>query len=417
VKGVLFVLHNYDHAGGMEGQARRLADRIAARGVPVTVATTFFPSRRPDLRRHEWRGGVEIARVPCFTWWTGEAVDRFFEASIAHVLARRRRAIDVVYAVHYGSGCHAVEPAHALGVPVVVKFACGGHDGDLAHLARQDARSELARRLARVDRFVCLSTQIRDEARALGIPDQRLVAIANGIDPAFADDAPPAALPELGDPSGRRVILFVGRLDHQKRASVLLRAFARVHERVPEARLALAGAGPLRAELEQLARALGLADRTAFLGSRADVASLHRASRAFVLPSASEGIPNALLEALAAGTPSVATDVPGTHDVARHEREALLVPVDDEAALAAALVRVLEDEALAARLVAAGKARVQEEYALERVVDRYLATFAELAAHPPAPEGSLVSTHARFVSALARGLARSAVARLRGARA
>ncbi len=108
------------------------------------------------------------------------------------------------------------------------------------------------------------------------------------------------------------------------------------------------------------------------------MAALQARAQIFVLPSSSEGLPNALLEALAAGTPSVATDIPGNRDVATHEREALLVPPGDVGALAAAIARLLGDRALAGRLGAAGRERARD-FDLEKVADRYSALFTELA--------------------------------------
>src|SRR5262249_14595967 len=151
------------------------------------------------------------------------------------------------------------------------------------------------------------------------------------------------------------------------RINVLIRAFARISERIPDVRLACAGWGPEEQALRALARELGLAERVSFLGVRDDVPELLRAASVFVLPSAAEGLPNALLEALSVGVPAVATNIPGTDEVVRDEVEALMVPVDDEAALARAIERVLTDRALAKRLVSAGHELIAREFDMERV--------------------------------------------------
>jgi glycosyltransferase involved in cell wall biosynthesis len=124
---------------------------------------------------------------------------------------------------------------------------------------------------------------------------------------------------------------------------------------------------------------------------------------------------NALLEALAAGTPVVATDVPGTNEIVRHEREALLVPLDDPVALAAALERLLTDEALARSLGSRGRERVAETFSLESMVDRYAALFLEVAARrgrgtfSPARFSAL---HGRLAWTFARGVTRSMFRRM-----
>ncbi len=105
---------------------------------------------------------------------------------------------------------------------------------------------------------------------------------------------------------------------------------------------------------------------------------LLRAASVFVLPSAAEGLPNALLEALSVGVPSVVTNIPGTDEVVRDGEEALMVPVDDEAALARAIERLLTDEELSKRLASAGRELVAREFDMERVVDHHVAIFESL---------------------------------------
>ena len=210
----------------------------------------------------------------------------------------------------------------------------------------------------------------------------------------------------------------MGRLSEEKRPLLLVRAFAQVIERVAGARLAFAGTGPLEGELRALVKELGLEGKVALLGKRDDVPELHRGASVYVLPSASEGSPNALLEALAAGTPTVATEIAGVAEIARGEREALLVPRDDAAALARGIVRLLEDRALAARLAAAGRERVAQEFDLERVADRYSEVFETLDREREAKGRALdwrLGASGRSVlalRALASGLVKGPVSRL-----
>lgn len=382
--GVAVLVFNYDSQGGMERQAARLAEGLAARGLRVTVVTTFAPAglglplpKRP-LRR-EWIRDVRVVRVPLL-WWTFEGAPRLFEAWAATALRRYLGELDVLYAVHSKTGCHAVAASRALGLPVLVKLACSGEIGDLAALSREPDARRLRALLHDADRVLCLSNELELEALAAGLARERLARVKNGVDLVrFRPEGPKAALPELAAPGEvRRLILAVGRLDQQKRLDVLLRAFARVLAKVPGARLALAGEGPLAQELRELTRTLGLEGKVAFLGARDDVPDLLRAAEAFVLASESEGLSNALLEALASGVPVVASAIAANRELVMDEREGLLVPVGDVDELAAALERLLLDRALAARLGAAGR-----ELALEhdhpRVVERHRALFAEVA--------------------------------------
>jgi len=384
--GVAFLVHSFDTPGGMEGQAARLADHLADRGVRVTVITTYFPRgfglplpRHP--RSHEkLRPGVEVVRVPMFPWWSTNRCLRLLETVATYVVARRLARIDAIYAVHYWSGRHATAVARVVECPTVVKFACGGEYGDFHQIGDLPHKELVLEELARIDRYACISDEVREEVVAAGLDARRCVSIPNGVVRGrFEVPVEPAPLPELGPVEGRQVVLFVGRHDSQKRVDVLLRAFVEISRRVPGARLACAGQGPAEAELRALARTLGLDGKVAFLGTRGDIPALHRAASVFVLPSVAEGMSNALLEALASGTPAVATDIASNRELVRHEREGLLVPREDPVALAAAVVRLLEDRELARRLAEAGRARVASEFDMGLVADRYLDLFRELA--------------------------------------
>jgi glycosyltransferase involved in cell wall biosynthesis len=371
--GIAIVVYEVDTRGGMERQALRLARGLAERGARVTVVTTFSPPGLGlplPLRLRERRDGYEILRVPCLRWWSGEAVRALFDLVLSRVLLSKRRRIEVVYAVQFRAGAHAGRVARVRGLPTVVKLACGGTYGDMAQLA---ASPELEAPLRAVERYACLSQQVRREVESRGFDPERCTFVRNGVDvTAFSPTG------ERADLGPGRWVIFVGRHDSQKRIDVLLRSFAAIAARLPDVRLACVGKGPEEARLRELARSLALEERVRFLGERRDVPELLRAASVFVLPSAAEGLPNVLLEALAVGLPAVVTDIPGTDEVVQHEREALMVPVDDVAALAAAIERVLTTPELAERLARAGHALVLREFDMERVVDKHVEIFESM---------------------------------------
>jgi glycosyltransferase involved in cell wall biosynthesis len=154
------------------------------------------------------------------------------------------------------------------------------------------------------------------------------------------------------------IVLTPARLHPQKGHAYLLTAAAQVRD----ATFILAGDGPLRADLEGRARELGIAERCVFLGHRSDVPDLLAAADLFVLPSLFEGLPLSVLEAMAAQRPVVATAIGGTDEAVTHELTGLLVPPRDPAALASAIRRIRSDPALAHRLAAAGRDRVEREF-------------------------------------------------------
>jgi len=201
--------------------------------------------------------------------------------------------------------------------------------------------------LRRAKRVVVPSRYLAEIAAGWGIDRSRIEVLTNPAPPPI--DVEPAAL--LAG-----TFVFVGRLTEQKALPV---AFAALAE-VPEAQLVLVGDGPERESLERLVRELGLADRVRFLGSlsRDEVLRQLAGARAAVLSSAWENLPHAAVEALAVGTPVVSTAVGGVPEVVHDDENGLLVPAGDVPALAAALRRMLEDDALHGRLAAGAQPSV-----------------------------------------------------------
>ena len=216
----------------------------------------------------------------------------------------------------------------------------------------------------------CVSEAVRQWSIEQGLPAEKLVTIPNAVDCA-AYEAPPGSIRrELSLTPDARIVLFTGRLHRQKGPDVLLQASAILRERVPNAHVVLAGDGPLRAQLARKAAELGLADRFHLLGPRDDVPALLADADVLALPSRWEGMPNAVLEAMAARKPAVAADVGGCREVIAHGETGLLVPPTDPAALASAIERIFADRDLAARMGAAARQRAEREFSIEKMVSR-----------------------------------------------
>jgi glycosyltransferase involved in cell wall biosynthesis len=214
-------------------------------------------------------------------------------------------------------------------------------------LARMPPLARLSRLL--LERFVAAGASrialcdycADDLARTLGVQRQGIQVIPNPVIAAGAPAIPPGSRPHGNE---RPVLLAAGRLVHQKGFDVLIRAFA-ILRRERDARLVIAGDGPDLDALQRLAHAEGCADDVEFSGYVEDLAEPMRHASAFVLPSRWEGLPGVLIEALATGTPVIATDCPGgSREILESGRWGELVPVDDPAALAAAMARTLESQ-------------------------------------------------------------------------
>lgn len=235
------------------------------------------------------------------------------------------------------------------------------------------------RRLAqRTDLILCNAQAVRRFLlERIGLPGDRIQVIRNGLDIESFDRCA-GQEPSDGLPPAARgpVIGTVARLEPQKDVPGLVEAFARLPDRMSDARLWIVGEGPERLRIESQIARHGLAERAWLAGRRDDVPALLRRMELFVLPSLWEGLPNAVLEAMAARRPVVATRVDGTPEAVADGETGLLVPPRDTGALTAAMARLLDDPDLRARYGAAGRQRVETAFGIERMVketcDAYL---------------------------------------------
>ncbi|MDG3003471.1 glycosyltransferase [Paludisphaera mucosa] len=220
---------------------------------------------------------------------------------------------------------------------------------------------------------VCVSTGVlRFSVEQGGLDPERLTVIPNGVDPARFDAAKASCRSELGVPEDAFLALAVGRLDAQKGLPDLLAAFERLGESSSPWRLAIVGDGPLRSWLDgQIADRPGLAGRVSTLGRRDDVPSLMRAADLLVHSAHWEGMPNVVLEAMAAGLPVVATAVEGVGELVIPGETGWIVPPRDFIALARAIGEAMQQREACLRLGRAGRHRIEEDFSTSRMVTRY----------------------------------------------
>lgn len=199
-----------------------------------------------------------------------------------------------------------------------------------------------------------------------GCPPSKIEHIPNGVP--LPDLSTPVAASE-DDPRGDGPLVgMVGRLGWKKGYEYALEAFARLRERVSEVRVDIIGDGDLREDLAERAHTLGLDGTVRFLGQRTDVPERMRTFDCYVLSSVIEGMPNALLEAMALGRPVVTTNAGGSAEVAVDGESGLVVPTRDPDALASAIERVLTDELLRERISRAALVRVKKHFSEEAMM-------------------------------------------------
>lgn len=231
----------------------------------------------------------------------------------------------------------------------------------------------------RTDRIVVNSPGVRDFYVAHGLPAEKFVVIPNGIAP-----APPVSttreqlLSELGLPMNTRLVATVGRLWPQKRVKELIWACDQINViRGGEVHLLVIGDGPQRKMLERYRRLHHVENNVHFLGHRDDVQRIIPHVDVYWLASGYEGLPNSIMEAMAAGVPVVASDIPGNRDLVVHGETGFLFPLDVRSAPAKYTDKILSDPELAKQFSEAARRRIAE-FSIEKMVERHAALYREL---------------------------------------
>jgi glycosyltransferase involved in cell wall biosynthesis len=241
-------------------------------------------------------------------------------------------------------------------------------------------RQRLERWLAPViERYVCVSQSVADfSAEVAGLPREKLVVIPNGVDVARFRDATAIHLSTLGLPAGRRWLIAVGRLEKQKGYDRLLPLLPTVFEAHREYDLLLVGSGAERESLTRQARELGIEARVHFAGWQTNVPGLLKAAELLLLPSRYEGMPNVVLEAMAAALPVVATGVEGTAELLGPLAAEQLTPPEDGPAFQAALLAMLASRDGQIELGRANQRRVEERFSLAVMAIAYESFYTSL---------------------------------------
>jgi glycosyltransferase involved in cell wall biosynthesis len=225
------------------------------------------------------------------------------------------------------------------------------------------------RQIGRTTRLVGNSASVAEFYRGMGYPAEKIIVIPNGVEiPEEAPQDRDRALAEFQIPSGSRVIGFVGRLAPQKRVKDIIWAMQLLQQLTDRLYLLLVGEGPERNDLIALARHVGCEHLIRFAGYREDATRLIGLCNVFWLASEFEGMSNSVMEAMAAGVPVVATDIPPNRELVIDGQTGYLVRVGDSVGMAQFTDRILADPALAKRLGSAGRERVRNDFSLDRMV-------------------------------------------------
>ncbi len=406
---------------GAELFAERQARQLQAFGHDVSVVTLRVDK---TLKRTEILDGLPIVRVGGIYGRGGQLrLGRRGQFPIAIgmflTLWRLRHSYDVIHAYQVTSpAAVAALIGKITGKPVIINIQCAGPSraerielereatlmtdtltgksfpridpkdlvtDDINHLQATTLGGRTILNFLRKSNafYQILSTRSRSYLISHGFRAEQIVHIPVSVDTQKFRPAPERR-PNPARPE--RDIICMARLDYQKGIDVLLHAWGRMMRAPAEwranlkPRLFLAGEGAFRPQLEQIVAGLGISDSVKFLGLRTDVVDLLQQSWGFALPSRYEGMPSALLEAMACGLPCVAARVSGSEDIIADGINGLLVEPEQPAEMALALRRIIEDTDLAQRLGREARAIVVREYQLPTIVEQCLQLYRRLLA-------------------------------------
>lgn len=373
--------------GGAEQQCLRLSRQLLDRGVRPHILSSRSDTETPS---EEIMQGVPVTRLFCpvppqrggrhllssIRWMS----------SVSRWLTQRQKDFDIIH-------CHqakfnawvGTKVARKLGKPSIVKPGSAGPNFDLLSLERKRfiygklAAQSVAKHAST---FVAISSEMMLDLQVYGIDEERRILIPNGVSLCNAnleakEKKAKALRRRIGANGPERIALFAGRMETQKNVETLLQAFSQLVRTGVPGQLVLLGNGSLHGKLKALSKNLGIEGRAHFIGRVDNVPDYMAAADLFVLPALAEGMSNAVLEAMAEGTPQIVSKVSGNADLVEHGKTGWLYGTPrDTNALTSALREGLtcSPKTLHAMSLATAS-RAREAFSIETTADRYRALY------------------------------------------
>lgn len=376
---------------GSAVQAKNLSLRLRERGVaPLIVSANLTQSPKQDL----------VDDLPHFRLPVCKRNDLqipSFWLSLVWFLLRKRHSIDIIHA--HGTFPHAIASlvGRWLGKPTILKIAMA--HSDIAFHKHGRIWGRINRFLVnRFDCYVATSAEVYQECVDRGLDAACIHVIPNGVDtdvfyPAPSAESRSESRRNLGLPN-RPTVCYVGVIDARKNLDGILRVWKMVQDRTRMGQLVLIGPkprgqeevpGPFYQGLLKYVSDNGLSNSVTFAGQHPDVPSCLRSADIFLFPSRREGMPNALLEAMASGLACVASNIGGSSDLIRHGENGYLFAVDDEVGMATAIEELLRRPDHAAAMGTAARQTIVRQFSLKATAQRYLELYAMLLKRSTSP--------------------------------
>ncbi len=377
-----------DHGGGAL-QALRLCQKLTERRVKTFVITGH---KGDNVVKHTIQG-IPVTRLP-LPQREGLAVLPFYIRTLSRLIIQHRD-YDLIHAhaIHHHAYAGFLV-GWLLGKPAIAKISGLQIDTPASIKARRLGGIQI-RLMLLATRLVATSQELYDQTINGGIPVNQLVRIPNGIDTTLFCPASGEERIKLRQnlklPEKALILTLVGAVRPVKGVDILAKAWPKLATSIPDLHICLVGAyrkeehwGIDPEYIARLKQLFSLAPdsetRVHFVGQTSNVVDYLQATDLFVLPSRSEGMPNALLEAMACSLPFVASRLGGVEEMVPIEQRPYLTPVDDAEALAEAIITLAHDAHIHRKLGVAGRRQVEANYSLDTIADRYVKLYHDLLA-------------------------------------
>jgi glycosyltransferase involved in cell wall biosynthesis len=387
MKVLMIISQFYPFIGGAERQAQLLSAKLLEKGVEVEVVTGWW---RFDTPPKEMIDGIKVVRNFSFWGVFGIKGIRFFGvlaymASLGAYLLARGKQYDLIH-VHqalYPAFISVLFGKGFMRKPILVKSGSSGLTSDIKELKRLPLGNLQLRYLVKkMDCLVATNKISGREFVEIGYPESRIVYIPNGVKISLQGKVAYGLV---------RTILTSARLSREKGVDTLLRAWAHISKQEKTLKLIILGDGPLASELKNLSKLLNLTESVDFRGMVQDVSPFLKEADLFILPSRTEGVSNALLEAMSYGIPCIATDVGGNPEaLGKGESQTIpkghyivgkngvLINPDDVKGLSEAIFYLIREGGVREEMGRRSRKFVQENYSIDVIADRYMAHYQRM---------------------------------------